>query len=159
MGIFLTLLIVAIDAPVRTREELNAEKGKYFAIVETLHKLATALHPYFAAHAKSLATLADSLKEEIEPQNRPGPFTIHKDLIVERDRGDPTVRGFVRLAVIACRTTFGSPLYSTVATITNVVFDRGDITRDRVYSLVRERATDRCGVKRRSRRCLNPHSN
>ena len=48
--------------------------------------------------------------------------------IVQRDRGDPRLRTYVRSIAQSSRELFGHPLYGTLATITNVAFGGATMT-------------------------------
>ena len=59
--------------------------------------------------------------------------------IVTRRRTDARLEAYVEAMTIACRELFGHDLPGIVATLTNVAFERNDITRDRVRALTKVR--------------------
>jgi hypothetical protein len=59
--------------------------------------------------------------------------------IVARRRTDPRLEAYVEAMTIECRRLFGHDLPGIVATLTNVAFERNDITRDRARALTKVR--------------------
>ena len=70
-------------------------------------------------------------KAMLEPDNRPW--------IVERERTDPFVRGFVIELAACMKMLFGSSLYGVVSTITNVVFNQELVSRAQIRALLKGR--------------------
>ncbi len=59
--------------------------------------------------------------------------------IVARRRTDARLEAYVEAMTIECRKLFGNDMPGIVATMTNVAFERNDISRDRVRALVKVR--------------------
>ena len=89
--------------------------------------------------ARTLRDMADDYDGEalrILPDSdfRPG---VDDPWIVTRRRGNFELRTFLADLMICNETLFGKPLWGTIATIANVVFDRRDITRSKVREMFR----------------------
>ena len=124
---------------VRIQTEIELEKSRFLDHLTNLRAIATDIYRIAPLRAKAIEGEADALAIEIESAFG-GRTANHSDaLTVQRQRGDSHVRACVIQAVNACRQCFGSPLYSTVATITNVALDRIDITESKVRAIVRDK--------------------
>ena len=60
-------------------------------------------------------------------------------IIVGRRRTDPRIEAFIELMASQTRETFGAVLPTTIATITNVVFEGADFNRDAVRAILKDR--------------------
>lgn len=72
-------------------------------------------------------------------------------LRVERHREEPHLRGYVIALAEVSKEIFGSPLYGSIARVANVIFNRSDLTSDKVRELLRSRTP---GVFERRKRQL-----
>jgi hypothetical protein len=117
---------------VRTRADMETEERRAFRAIEQLRKAATDVLPFAPERSREINAIADALQAEIGV----GFPSRVSALIVERNRSDPQVQALVRMVADTCRRFFGSPLYSTVATIANVALDRNDLTVVRVRNLI-----------------------
>jgi hypothetical protein len=103
--------------------------------------------------ATKLKKLADGIEDEadntdpyIDPERSlqlTSPRFPHIDdpWVVVRETPDVQMRSFVISLSITTIQLFGKPLYRTLANITNAVFDREDVTDERVRELLRIRPT------------------
>ena len=101
--------------------------------------------------AKRLKKLAEEIEDEahntdpfLDPQTgqqlaRPRFPHIDDPWVIVRETPDFQMRSFVVCLSIATIQLFGKPLYHTLANITNAVFDRRDVTDQRVRELLRIR--------------------
>jgi hypothetical protein len=122
----------------RTRKAVDADEDHLSRAVNQLHDIAREILFLAPFNAEEIKSAASSLSAEIEKRRTSGMGNIRGNLITERDRGDPELRGLARVASQACLRIFGKHLYSTVATICNVALDRDDIGGPNVRALVRE---------------------
>ena len=111
----------------------KTKKRHWLRAIEKLRQIATDLLLFAPEHFQQVNATANALQAEFGVKFQS--VTIDA-LIVGRSRRDPNLQGFVRKVADICQMLFGSPLYSTVATITNVVFDRIDLTDARVRKLI-----------------------
>jgi hypothetical protein len=58
-------------------------------------------------------------------------------LVPRSQRGDATLKGFVITLADITNQIFNAPLYGTIATVTNVAFDRDDMTDKKVRKMLR----------------------
>jgi hypothetical protein len=94
--------------------------------------------------ARILSELADDLEDEardILPERNPDGSKykpgVDDPWIVTRRRGNYEIRTFLADLMISTETLFATPLWGTIATIANVIFDRQDITRMKVREMFR----------------------
>lgn len=57
--------------------------------------------------------------------------------LVNRRRTDARLEAFVETIALETQILFGQPFFSTIATITNVAFDRNDLSRQRIRTILR----------------------
>lgn len=103
-------------------------------IAETLRTQANLLHSIgLRANFAKLNSIADDLDDDAHslepPHDDPG--------ILKRARGDLRLRAFIANLSISTSSFFGTPLYSTLATVTNTVFERRDLTAAMVKEILR----------------------
>jgi hypothetical protein len=85
-------------------------------------------------NALQVERIAASCEEEAywaEPDEQLTPVVVH------RDHGENSVRSYVAYLAGTTQRLFGKPLYGTLANISNVAFDRTDITDDRIHDMLR----------------------
>jgi hypothetical protein len=58
-------------------------------------------------------------------------------VVVYRDRNNNSLRGYIAYLAGTTQQIFGQPLHGTLATISNVAFQRTDITPDRIHDMLR----------------------
>ena len=137
--VFLSSLIAKTDDLRKLVEELRAG-----AKILELHKL----NP----EANKLKELAEDIEDEADNadaffdprtgQQLESPRFPHIDdpWVIARETPDVQMRSFVIGISMKTLELFGKPLYHTLANITNVVFDRRDVTDGRVRELLRVRS-------------------
>jgi hypothetical protein len=92
----------------------------------------TSQYPALKRQARRLRTIADDLEFEAQ-SSRP----LKGDLgVIIRPGADDHVRMYVAFVSSTTLELFDKPHYSALATIANVVFERDDITRDRVREIL-----------------------
>lgn len=64
---------------------------------------------------------------------------VESRFIVKRRRTDARLEAYVESLALDCRNLFRKDLYGVIATITNVVFDRNDMTDARIRTILRAR--------------------
>jgi len=106
--------------------KLNREAGKIKELAELIEEIADDGDPY--CDPQTGRRLASSRFSDIDD-----PW------VIVRETPDARMRSFVITLSDATKRLFGSALYRTIANITNVVFDRTDITDTRVRELLRIR--------------------
>jgi hypothetical protein len=126
------------DIVVRTRAEVETERAQLFDAVKKLHAIARNILPLAPFNSEEIELAAKSLSSELEKGSPSRVISPLEYLTVERRRGDSRLRAFVLATADICNRQFGRSLYSTVATITNVVFGRQDVTAIRVREIVRD---------------------
>jgi hypothetical protein len=137
--LFVWVAFYAAASPaVQTRKSIDNDRQRLVKSVTALRAIANDVLMFSHESSRAIERAADTLDREITKRFASGLGMTSAPLIVERSRTDPCLRGFVRCAVHSCRAFFGSSLYSTVATLTNVTFDRHDMTAGRVRALLRD---------------------
>ena len=79
--------------------------------------------------------------ERAETYEREAKEPKNAQFIVERRRTDARIDAFVQGLALRMREFFGRELPSVLAIITNVTFDRTDLSRDRIRVILRVRNT------------------
>jgi len=116
---------------------MTTEKDRLLKAANRLEEVSTEISRFARNYSRTINTIATALRDEIEKRFSSGTSDVSDMLIVERERTDPPLRGFVKMTAFACQSFFGAQLYSTVATIANVALDRSDMKASRVRALVR----------------------
>jgi hypothetical protein len=140
VGFFLTVAFqAAVDgAQVMTRGEVDAGTKLLRADGEQLRREAEILrsHGMGEIHAQALERVASAC--EARAARLAGEYDDPpRMLVVDRDRGDKSLRGYVLTLAAASQRIFGDPLCGQVAIVANVALGRRDLTRDRVQSMLR----------------------
>jgi hypothetical protein len=139
MSMFFTFVVGCLHPAlkVRTRTDVEAEKRHWLRAVKELRKIATNILVFAPERSQEINATANALQAEFGVKFQSGVGMTIDAMIVERSRRNPNLRGFVRKVADICRMFFGSPLYSTIATITNVVFDQNGLTGVHIRTLIR----------------------
>jgi hypothetical protein len=136
--VFLSSLVAKTNDLRKLGQELLA--GVKILQSHKLHDLARELKEL----AEEIEGEADDTDPFLDPQtgqrlSSPRFPHIEDPWVLVRDTPDARMRSFVISLSITMLTLFGKPLYHTLANITNVVFDRKDVTDSRVRELIRVR--------------------
>jgi hypothetical protein len=115
--------------PIRT-VEIAAEQAKLSNISASLRQLAVELDDIGRElDAVDMIRIADDCDEELRAYEE-APF--NPNLIIERKRSDPKIRTYAVNLSLFAYSIFKTPLSGTIATTVNVVFERADLTDDKV---------------------------
>jgi hypothetical protein len=141
VGLFLTVAFETVvdGAQVMPRREVDAGTKLLRVDGERLRREAKILrsHGMGRIHSEALERIASACEARaarLAGEYDPPQFTR---LIVDRDRNDRSLRGYVLTLAAASQQIFGDPLCGQVAIVANVALRREDLTRDQVQSMLR----------------------
>ncbi len=123
--------------------DLQAEVAELEDLAGKLRNCAEALRSRGdGSNAQQLDEIANQYDDEAYAKNpdrlKPG----DDPWIIERARGDARIRTFIADCSISALTIFKENLFGTVAKVTNVVFNRNDVTANQVREIMRVRPGD-----------------
>jgi hypothetical protein len=131
----------ALDHELVFLSDLEKKVGKLQGISEQLRDIAAILSSLGrkreARKLRQIASDCDDHASNILPERNSDGSLADDPWIITRRRGDSKVRTFVANLSITTRQLFGRTLYGTLATVTNVAFNRQDITDTKVRDMLR----------------------
>ncbi|UGY28866.1 hypothetical protein HU675_0019995 [Bradyrhizobium septentrionale] len=133
-----------------TRRQIEEENANLRNVIENLVQYVTTLTDLgHEKEARLLTKVASQLENSIGESKAAFGASgkiIKFPWLIERERGDPTLRAFVGSMWQTTMSCFGTPLYGQIAVVANVVFHRDDVSREQVREMLREhtmRTTER----------------
>ena len=135
----------ALDLKPIFLSDLQANVRKMRGVAEALRKQAATLQSLgMNGDAQKLNEIASDCDDEawnIDPERH---IAQNDDpWIITRQRGDVELRTFVTDLSIAMQMLFRKTLHGTLATVTNVVLDREDMTFEKVHDMIRPASRER----------------
>jgi hypothetical protein len=121
----------AIDITPTYSSDIETSMSKVAAVGRTLREQQTQLCELgLWEEANKLGEVIDQCDDLLDLQFES--YYSDSPIIIRRKRGDPKIRAYVAQLYELSFDLFGTPLYGTLATIANVVFDGKTVTRQMV---------------------------